>query len=79
MNQSRELLIKKTAHLRLIIHRRAGLFGAGQGFALAPLQDDVTPVQAIVPILLTGFYALYGGWLVRRRAKGEGVVGVVAG
>jgi uncharacterized protein len=41
---------------------------ASRGFVLAPPQS-LTLAGAIVPILITGLYALYGWWLLRRMAK----------
>jgi membrane protease YdiL (CAAX protease family) len=38
---------------------------ASRGFVLAPPQS-LTPGRAIVPIVITGLYALYGWWLLRR-------------
>lgn len=38
---------------------------ASRGFVLAPPQS-LAPGRAIVPIVITGLYALYGWWLLRR-------------
>jgi membrane protease YdiL (CAAX protease family) len=40
---------------------------ASRGFVLAPPQS-LTLARALVPIVVTGLYAVYGGWLVRRTA-----------
>ncbi|HVT37691.1 MAG TPA: CPBP family intramembrane glutamic endopeptidase [Gemmatimonadaceae bacterium] len=44
---------------------------ATRGFALLPPQP-MTVTSAVVPIVLTGTYAVYGWWLLRRTATADG-------
>jgi membrane protease YdiL (CAAX protease family) len=43
---------------------------AGRGFAL-PTRQPMTLARAVIPIALTGLYAVYGWWLLRRVRESE--------
>jgi uncharacterized protein len=50
---------------------------ASRGFVLAP-PKDVTLAGVVAPIVVTGLYALYGWWLLRRTATSPAADGRIA-
>ena len=52
----------------IVVHTLMNFVDIGsRGFVLAPPQS-VTLARAMVPIVITGLYALYGMWLLQRTA-----------
>lgn len=49
------------------------LDGGGRGFGFEPATEPITFGRALVPIVITGLYALYGLWLLRKKRVSEGL------